>query len=390
MRQKIEDSGTDHRWEFDRKRLFDHTNYMGKVCGDLYEVATVLDQFHKFLGPELKSVTGEGKDIDAVMADVDALPERLENAGYDIFDRRYKDGWTNAMQTFHSCVEDIEDKTKHFIERSFKKLRSAEGAFDLVENFKNIQSRESINQQIHERYNDILKQYLNELQDIDAIFQKNKENPPIYKNFPPTAGSIKWALDLYQRAKKPILRFKAHEGLLSSEYGEVVKNTYLTFARSVDSYKNLLYKEWEARVVFVATEKLKEPILDSPVLAAQRAQSLLIAEEVKEGEKKSTDKVSSSHLCSHRPLPCAFMRVPSFAHTRLCAGRAHPQGSRQEVIGRAHLQDAAATLHVQLLRRAAHDHPRVQVPRPHGFPRARGRSQRDPPGGQVPPLHHGP
>jgi dynein heavy chain len=55
VRQKIEDSGTDHRWEFDRKRLFDQTNYMGKVCGDLYNVATVLEQFHKFLGPELKS-----------------------------------------------------------------------------------------------------------------------------------------------------------------------------------------------------------------------------------------------------------------------------------------------------------------------------------------------
>jgi dynein heavy chain, axonemal len=38
VRQKIEESGTDHRWQFDRKRLFEQTNYMAKVCSDLGEV----------------------------------------------------------------------------------------------------------------------------------------------------------------------------------------------------------------------------------------------------------------------------------------------------------------------------------------------------------------
>lgn len=290
VRNKIEISGTDHRWEFDRKRLFEHTNYMAGVCGDLHEVATVLDQFQKFLGPELKSVTGEGKGIDDVMSRVETLPDRLENSPYDIFDRRYRDAWTSAMQQFHASVEEIEEMTKAFIELSFQKLRSAEGAFDLVENFNNIKSRESINQQIHERYKDILFAYTKELEEIDRIFQQNKDNPPVYKNFPPTAGAIAWALDLYQRAKKPILRFKAHEGLLTSDYGEKVKTQYLTFARSVDAFKNVLYKDWESRVSFVATERLKEPILDSPILAAQRAKEAQLAAEEKEGEKKAGEK----------------------------------------------------------------------------------------------------
>ena len=117
VRNKIEVSGTDHRWEFDRKRLFEVTNYMAGVCGDLYEVTTVLDQFHKFLGPELKSVTGESKGIEDVMQLVELLPDRLENSPYDIFDRRYRETWATAMQTFHNNVEEIEDKTKILIEK---------------------------------------------------------------------------------------------------------------------------------------------------------------------------------------------------------------------------------------------------------------------------------
>lgn len=42
VRHRIEESGTDHRWEFDRKRLFEQTNYMARVCGDLLEVSVQL------------------------------------------------------------------------------------------------------------------------------------------------------------------------------------------------------------------------------------------------------------------------------------------------------------------------------------------------------------
>jgi len=40
-RAKIEESGRDSRWEFDRKRLFDRTDYMSSICGDLANVAKV-------------------------------------------------------------------------------------------------------------------------------------------------------------------------------------------------------------------------------------------------------------------------------------------------------------------------------------------------------------
>ena len=42
VRAKIEASGRDARWEFDRKRLFERTDYMAKICEDLYEVAQVI------------------------------------------------------------------------------------------------------------------------------------------------------------------------------------------------------------------------------------------------------------------------------------------------------------------------------------------------------------
>lgn len=41
VRAKIEASGRDVRWEFDRKRLFDRSDYIADVCKDLYDIAQV-------------------------------------------------------------------------------------------------------------------------------------------------------------------------------------------------------------------------------------------------------------------------------------------------------------------------------------------------------------
>jgi hypothetical protein len=42
VREKIEQSGTDHRWEFDRKRLFEQSNYMARICENLSEVSFIM------------------------------------------------------------------------------------------------------------------------------------------------------------------------------------------------------------------------------------------------------------------------------------------------------------------------------------------------------------
>lgn len=41
VRAKIETSARDPRWEFDRKKLFERTDYMASICQDLHNVLQV-------------------------------------------------------------------------------------------------------------------------------------------------------------------------------------------------------------------------------------------------------------------------------------------------------------------------------------------------------------
>lgn len=57
----------------------------------------------------------------------------------------------------------IEKEAKNFIDESFKTLRSAEAAFDMLLKFKHIRSREAVNRQMMMKFNDILAQYCKEV-----------------------------------------------------------------------------------------------------------------------------------------------------------------------------------------------------------------------------------
>ena len=183
-----------------------------------------------------------------------------------IFELNFEKAWEAIMKRFRSSVVEIEKMTEQFIKESFTKLRSAEGAFDLVQNFQKISAGGTggaLRQQISDRYTDILTQYLHELDGVSTLFKEHRDRPPLYKNYPPVAGAIAWARDLYHRAKRPIVRFRKHGGLLEDRFGEEVKERYLVFARAVDAYINELFSDWEASVSSTVADKLRQPVLRS-------------------------------------------------------------------------------------------------------------------------------
>ncbi|XP_051831868.1 dynein axonemal heavy chain 10 [Antechinus flavipes] len=177
VRAKIEASGREPRWEFDRKRLFERTDYMATICQDLYDILQVIEEFYNIFGPELKAVTGDPKRIDDVLCRVDGLVSPMEVLTFDPFSIKCAQYWKYVMEDFKIEVLVIEKEAKSFIDESFKTLRSAEAAFDMLLKFKHIRSREAINKQMMMKFNDILAQYCKEviLSSILEVGRRMKE-----------------------------------------------------------------------------------------------------------------------------------------------------------------------------------------------------------------------
>ncbi|XP_052801261.1 dynein axonemal heavy chain 10-like isoform X3 [Mya arenaria] len=269
VRAKIEQSGRDQRWEFDRKKLFERTDYMSNICQDLYNVAQILEEFYNIFGPELKAVTGDPKRIEDVLVRVDALVVPLEDVGFDPFSTRHASSWKSVMDQFNREVISIENEAKQFIDESFQSLRSAEGAFNLLLKFKHIRSREAINNQMMQKFRDILVQYQKEVEIMDDLFQKQKDDPPLNKNHPPIAGSIFWERSLFHRIKHVIIRFQSMEDMMQSDMGKGTRAKYLSVGKQMKTYEEGRYEQWRESVEQILPSLLKRNLIVKPTPAQQ-------------------------------------------------------------------------------------------------------------------------
>ncbi|NXN47775.1 DYH10 protein, partial [Rhinoptilus africanus] len=187
VRAQIETSGREQHWEFDRKRLFEKTDYMASICQDVYDILQITEEFYNVFGPELKAVTGDPKRVDDLVRAVNGLTSPMEELTFDLFSIENAHDWKLVMEEFKEEVS--------------------------VENIK-------------------------------QIFVQNLKDPPLYKNQPPVAGAIYWSRSLFYRIKHTIIRFQEVEGLLASERGKEVKQTYLQVAKRMKEYEDQKYNHW--------------------------------------------------------------------------------------------------------------------------------------------------
>ncbi|XP_072367150.1 dynein axonemal heavy chain 10 isoform X2 [Scyliorhinus torazame] len=278
IRSKIEASGRDQRWEFDRKRLFENTDYMISICQNIYEILQIREEFYNIFGPELKAVTGDPKRIDVVVKRVNDLVLPIVELSFDLFNIRHIQMWKVVMEDFDTQVQLIEGEAKNFIDESFKTLRSAEAAFDMLLRFKHIRSREAINKQMMRKFNDILTQYCKEVDIINSLFTNGANNPPVAKNQPPVAGAIHWERSLFHRIKHTIVHFQEMPEMLASDQGKITKAKYLEVGRRMRTYEDKLYEHWQSETNIKLHLLLKQSLLKKISVSATSLGSSAIAE----------------------------------------------------------------------------------------------------------------
>lgn len=258
-RREVE-SGESH-WPYDQKKLFERTKHITKVLKDLKKAVICIQEFKSFLGEDLIKVTEDTAGINDMIEQVSILSKPLE-----MFSKPFAVDslklWMTTYAKFEEEVKIIEDKTIIMIQMVFKGLRSAEGAFDLIQNLKNVRTRDRIKEEMQKKYTDILEKYGDEVRVMSELFTSFKETPPISKGKPPAAGKIAWSESIFQRVKKPIMKFKSRENLLEENEGKKVCKAYFGLGKEIrHSYQDTIIKAWSAESNNIATDSLKRYIL---------------------------------------------------------------------------------------------------------------------------------
>ena len=146
--------------------------------------------------------------------------EAVETTPFSVFDPSNAEEWLVLKNQFHTDNESIKHSTRELIDDSFRKLRSAEAAFELLQSFDSIQSRGAVQQQIMSKAKDIFVQFSREIDIARSIFDVQQQNPPVTRNQPPIAGSIRWSRSLFARIKQTMDKLASfHNNLRTDPVG---------------------------------------------------------------------------------------------------------------------------------------------------------------------------
>ncbi|XP_063229306.1 dynein axonemal heavy chain 10 [Bacillus rossius redtenbacheri] len=261
IRRMIEESGKGQRWEFDRKQLFQTTDYMQRVCDQLYEVLKVTLNFENIFGPELKAIVTFTSQIDTAAKKVKDLVQPILSADFDIFLEENEEMWQGLVTQFNKQVEVLEKEAMWFIDDSFKILRSSEDALQMLMKFKNVETQPMLKNQLQTKFEVIMGRFCQEIAQIEDKFEKGKSSPPLLRNHPPMAGAIFWCQALFNQLKKLVLDFQDAEELKDSKLKEEAFVRYLKLGKQMKAFEKEKYDGWKKQALKAIDATMNKPVL---------------------------------------------------------------------------------------------------------------------------------
>ncbi|KAK9825454.1 hypothetical protein WJX81_002895 [Elliptochloris bilobata] len=264
VRDNIEATGRDARWEFSKAALFERTQHMAEVCACLAGMVETVAGLYQFMGPQLKAVTGDPQCIDAVLARVDSMVALVEGLDYSPLERANAGRWSSVRAHFNGTNEEVKGATRDLINTCFRELRSTEAALELLDSFKLLRTCGIIRQQMLSKSLDILQQFGRELDTITTVFNQHKDKPPVARNQAPVAGAIKWSRSLFARCKRTYVLLNASNHLewVSSACAVwQIDAKYKNLAYVLMAFENKWYAAWLEPVEATITNHLKQPLL---------------------------------------------------------------------------------------------------------------------------------
>ena len=294
VRESIERSNRDTRWEFDRERLFSRTDHIARVCDDLGEMLSASLDFQTFLSPKFRAVTLDQVGFDDAVRRVSNMNNRVNRCSFNAFDPSKAEDWADIVQVFNGDRVRIERVVRSFIDQSFKNSTSAKAAFELLHSFRtmfNIPSipmnsellgtardanghrensslrtspvRDVLNKQMRDTTRDILDQFGREIDQTQHFFHTQRRNVPLLRNQPSVSGKIAWSRALFVSVRRTmrIFKFTSLGEDIQSAAALDIENKYLHFSKTVLDYEKELVRDWSSTVVDESAASLRSFIL---------------------------------------------------------------------------------------------------------------------------------
>ncbi|XP_076055178.1 dynein axonemal heavy chain 5-like [Oratosquilla oratoria] len=182
--------------------------------------------------------------------------DEISRKPYDYLDYR-KPNFDSDVEVFAASVRELLRRVHTMVEKEHEEVWETPMAWRMLNRFEKI--AEYVPQlDVQEKYRRILSRYMQELDKIIKVYNKQCENPPHLRGMPSVAGKIQWARSLFKHLEEPMMIFGEHPHLLHIPEGKEAVKRYNRIGRTLVQYELTYYDAWRKQSTI--KETLFDPI----------------------------------------------------------------------------------------------------------------------------------
>jgi dynein heavy chain len=176
-KQKLEQTPKGQQFSFNEGTIFGKFECFCRRVIKLIDMFSTIDQFNSLSNNKLEGMEGLIEQFAIIKRDFTRKGHDLLDYGKNHFDRDYVE--------FNVKIQDLETALQQFINQSFDHITSIDHSLQLLHKFQSILQRESLKSDLDSKLNIIFQNYGGELEQVQQLYEREKQDPPIPRNLPP-------------------------------------------------------------------------------------------------------------------------------------------------------------------------------------------------------------
>jgi dynein heavy chain len=232
----LKQSASTKKFDFDEKDIFSRFDLFCRRVIKLIDMFGTIHQFSSLAERKLEGMEVITARFWQIIKDFKRKRHNLLNFQDNKFDRDYVE--------FNVQISELEQSLQLFIDESFLSITSIDRSLSMLRRFQSIFQRDSLKSNLESKFYVIFMNYGAELEEVQNVYEKCKQNPPIPRNLPPVAGNITWSRHLLKRVEEPMKLFEQSPTVLASKDAKRVIRLYNKVARTLVAFEYLWYQAW--------------------------------------------------------------------------------------------------------------------------------------------------
>jgi dynein heavy chain len=244
------------QFDFSEVQIFGKFDLFCRRLIKLMDMFSTMQQFRALAAEKFEG-------LDTLLASYNEVVRALRLRGHDLLDF-HNNHFDRDFVIFSAQLNELEGSLQIYIDRSFEHVGGIDKSLELLKRYQRVLTRETIRRDLDSKMSVIFHNYGLELNEVEAVYEKQKADPPLARNMTPIAGNILWVRHLLRRIEDPMDNFRNNTSLLSSRESKKIIKTYNKVARTLTAFEYLWYEAWcssldAARAGLQATLIIKHP-----------------------------------------------------------------------------------------------------------------------------------